>query len=78
MCARKYRMCARKYGPLGHQTVEIQNDGISLYEVSGLHMTSPFVYLLFVIRDMGMLHFHIYDTVYSTENQQMSEQNHNH
>jgi hypothetical protein len=42
MCARKYGMRARKYGPLGHQTDIIQNDSISSYEVSGLHITSPF------------------------------------
>ena len=41
MCARKNGMCARKYGPLGHQTDEIQNDDISSYKVSGLHITSP-------------------------------------
>ena len=38
----KYGMCARKYGPLGHQTDEKRNDIISLHEVSGLHIIDPY------------------------------------
>jgi hypothetical protein len=41
MCARKYGMRARKYGPLGHQTDNIRNDIILSYEVAGLHITAP-------------------------------------
>ena len=40
-------MCARKYGPLGHQTDKIRNDGISSYEVSGL-----FLYLVIKVNDV--------------------------
>ena len=59
MYDRKYGMCARKYGPLGHQTDKIQNDVILSYEVSGLHITSPYVKLAMVW--LVML-FHSWDT----------------